>query len=62
MAFGVGNKLFFIYGFAKNARANISRKELAALKKLARELLGYQPATLAKAMQAGELIEVLNDG
>ncbi len=62
VAFGVGNKLFFIYGFAKNARANISRKELAALKKLARELLGYQPAILAKAMQAGELIEVRNDG
>ena len=32
VAFRQGNKAFFIYGFAKNERANIGDKELRALK------------------------------
>jgi hypothetical protein len=56
------NKAFFIYGFAKNERANISDKELKALKLLATQLLGYTNPALVKAIEAGELIEVINDG
>ena len=62
VAFQLDEKAFFIYGFAKNERANISQKELKALKLLAAELLSYSPAALLKAMQAGELIEVHDDG
>ena len=62
VAFRQGDKAFFIYGFAKNERANISDKELKALKLLARELLSYTKPALAKAAKAGELIEVENDG
>ena len=53
-----GEKAFFVYGFAKNERANISDKELKALKLLAKELLSYSAATLAKATEASELIEI----
>jgi hypothetical protein len=53
---------FFVYGFAKNERANISDKELKALKLLATQLLGYTPPALTKAIKAGELIEVTKDG
>jgi len=62
VAFRQGNKAFFIYGFAKNERANISDKELRALKMLAKELMSYTAATLTKATKAGELIEIeVND-
>ncbi len=58
VAFRQGEKAFFVYGFAKNERANISDKELKALKLLAKELLNYPAETLAKAIKAGELIEI----
>jgi hypothetical protein len=62
VAFKQGDKAFFIYGFAKNERANVSDKELRALKMLAKELLNYAAPVLAKAMKAGELIEIeVND-
>ena len=55
------NKVFFVYGFAKNERANISVKQLKALKLLATQLLGYTNPALLKAINAGELIEVNDD-
>jgi hypothetical protein len=58
LAFKMGNKAFFMYGFAKNVRDNISAKELKALKGMARELLGYSDAQLKKAIKAGSFIEV----
>jgi hypothetical protein len=58
VAFRQGEKAFFVYGFAKNERANVSDKELKALKLLAKELLNYPAGTLAKAVKAGELIEI----
>ena len=61
VAFKRGDRAVFIYGFAKNVRANISRKELRALRLLADQLLGYGNVELAKAMNAGELIEIEAD-
>lgn len=55
------DKAFFVYGFAKNERANISAKQLKALKLLATQLLGYTNLALTKAINAGELIEVNED-
>jgi hypothetical protein len=62
LAIQLDEKAFFIYGFSKNERANVSQRELKALKLLASELLGYTDAALEKAMQAGELIEVTVHG
>ena len=61
LAYRVGDKAFFVYGFAKSARANISADELRALKYLAKELLSYSDRALAKAIKSGALIEVKSD-
>ena len=62
VAFKQGDKVFFIYGFAKNERANVSSKELQSLKLLAKVLLNYSAPALVKATKAGELIEIeVND-
>ena len=58
VAFKRGDKAFFMYGFAKSARANIKDNELKALRLLAAQLLGYSNAGIAKALRAGELIEI----
>lgn len=62
LAYKVGNKAFFVYGFAKNARANISADELKALRHLARELLEYSDKALTEAIKYGALIEVEHNG
>jgi len=59
--FKAGRHTFFAYGFAKSERANVSEKELKALKKLANELLSYSAAQIAAAKKAGELIELVDD-
>ena len=58
VAFKQGEKAFFIYGFAKSARANVSNRELKALKLLAKVLLSYSGAMLSQAVEAGELIPI----
>ena len=62
IAYKAEHNVFFVYGFAKNDRANISDDELRALKSLARELLGACEKAIANAMKNGALIEVENDG
>ena len=59
LLFRTGRHSFFVYGFAKSERANISAKELKALKKLADEMLGYTASQILAACKAGELIEVV---
>ena len=50
----------FVYGFAKNERANIASDELTVWRKLAKELLPSQVAVRA-AIDASKLIEVICD-
>ena len=54
-------RAFFLYGFAKKERADISARELQALKLLAAELLGYDNKHMATVLKAGELIQVPHD-
>jgi hypothetical protein len=54
----VGTRAVFVHGFAKSEKDNIGRDELAALKKLAAELLSYDDKTLARAVASGVLVEV----
>jgi len=58
LAFKVGDQAFFMFGFSKNAQDNINTKELKTLKRLAKELLGYNAPQLKKAVNAGSFIEV----
>lgn len=62
IAYRSGHAVFFMYGFPKNERANIESDELKALRLLARELLGYNEQSLTRAVKAGELIEVSDNG
>jgi hypothetical protein len=59
--FKVGGHSFFAHGFAKNNKANVSAKELKALKHLANVLIGFSDEQLQAAKAAGELSEV-SDG
>ena len=58
LTFKVGKNIFFLFGFAMNERDNISAKELKVLKRMAKELLGYDEKRLKQAVDAGSLIEV----
>ena len=55
-----GNRWFFVYGFEKNDRANISDDELEALKDLAEQLLARTGNQLAEALNDGTLMEICN--
>ncbi|MDX2223294.1 MAG: type II toxin-antitoxin system RelE/ParE family toxin [Rhodospirillaceae bacterium] len=48
----------FVFGYAKNARDDISPPELKAYRALARELLQIAPAPLAAAIRNGTLLEI----
>lgn len=61
IAYRARETTFFLFGFAKNDRDNIERRELEALKKLAKELLGYDAAALDKALKEGALSEIRCD-
>ncbi len=56
--FRAGARAIFIHGFAKNELDNIGKDELAALKKLAAEMLAYDEKIIARTIAAGTLVEV----
>ena len=58
IALKAGSRAFFVHGFAKNERENISADELVALKKLASALLGYDEDAITRAVASGSLLEV----
>ena len=58
VAFRKGDRAFFLCGFAKNVRSNISSKEEKALKLLGKTLFDMKPEEIGKAVGAGELIEL----
>ena len=56
-----GSRWFFVYGFLKNERANVSDEELEALKMYAHNLLALPDASLALAISTGKLTEICNE-
>lgn len=56
-----GKRWFFVFGFAKNERDNISDAELNALQHLATELLAYEPEQLRLAVEDGALQEICHE-
>lgn len=55
------NRWFFVYGFEKNVRANVSAKELEALQEIASDLLALGLAQLDFAVIQGKLLEICHD-
>lgn len=58
IAFKLNNNAFFIYGFSKNERVNITHKENNALKELAKVYFSYDKKEIDRAVKSGELIEI----
>ena len=56
--FRKGKRTFYVYGFAKSARANISRKELAKLKQRAKTRLSMTDEQIKAALEAGVFEEI----
>ena len=52
------DRWFFLYGFEKNERDNITKDELDYLQDAAQDFLGYSDADLESAIVIGELLEV----
>jgi hypothetical protein len=52
------DRAIFIHGFAKNEKSNLSKKELNALKELAKILLGLSSEEIMIAIKNGDFIEV----
>jgi len=55
------DRWFFVFGFEKNDRQNISPGELEALQLLADQLLTLTAEQLASAIGNGALLEVTNE-
>lgn len=61
VATNLGDRWFFLYGFEKNARANITDKELEALQDIAADLLKLAHDELDIAVAKGKLLEICHD-
>ena len=58
IVFKKGDKAFFVYGFAKNSRENISKDELTYLKESAKELLALSDKQIQRLIENDLLEEV----
>jgi len=56
--FRSGERTFYVYGFAKSKKANISEKDLKAYKEAAKEFLSLTVEQLEKRIKCGQLIEL----
>lgn len=54
-----GDKVFFMYGFPKSAKANINDKEERVYKKLGKELLTYTDAQIEILLTNHILFEIM---
>ena len=57
-----GSKAFFVFGFAKSARENLTASELVAFKQLATKLLLLTNEELRRQIEDEFLIEVFDNG
>lgn len=62
IAFRSGDRSIFMYGFAKNSKANLSDDELEVYRRLATVFLEADAAMLQRLIDACELKEVECDG
>ena len=62
LVFRAGDRSVFVFGFPKNAKANLNPVELDVYQKLAQIYLSFSVASLTKALGEGELEEVDYNG
>jgi hypothetical protein len=60
IAYRRGSRAVFLYGFAKNERANISLDELAELRKIGLNWLNASTETIAEALDKNSLEEIVS--
>lgn len=61
VAFQKGKHCFFVFGFEKNAKSNISSNEEKAFKIIAKSLLAYSDLKISEMIKEGALVEVCNE-
>ena len=61
VAFQKGKHCFFVFGFEKNAKSNISSNEEKAFKIIAKSLLAYSDLKISEMIKEGALVEVYNE-
>ncbi len=61
VAYKKGNRIVFLYAFAKNKRSNISDKEKAALKLISKSFMAATQKQLKSLIKEGSIWEVKND-
>lgn len=61
LAYQNGSRLIFVYGFAKNAKANISNREKVLFKKLAHYLLSIDDSEIKGLIKDKVLSEIKNE-
>jgi hypothetical protein len=59
VVYRVGTLAIFVYGFPKSAKANLTALELDAYRRLAQIFLSLTEAGITKALNEGELKEVI---
>jgi hypothetical protein len=58
IVFRQGERAFFVYGFAKSGRDNITRDEAESFKQAAKELLALSDMQIEKLIANGGLMEI----
>ena len=58
LAFKIGDKAFFLYGFKKGDQGNLTAREKKAYKIIAKTVLAYSELELSERLANGSLIEI----
>ena len=61
ICFKKDDRAIFVHGFAKNEKANISKKELVAFRRVAEILLNLSSDQITRSIKTGTFIEVVNN-
>jgi hypothetical protein len=61
LATNLGDRWFYIYGFAKSQRSNIDSSEALQLKKLAESLMALDEKMMQELLFAGRLMEICHE-
>ncbi len=56
-----GTRWFFLFGFEKNERANVTGKELEAFQKVTSDLLALSAKELDALVESGAIQEISHD-